>query len=477
MSIVVIDMSPELFWYVSNALLPLNIPMKHLPDAKQAINIICSDLPSVVILNNDDPNIKSIEMIGHLRNHIFARNILFIVFSSSQEIEHRRQLAIAGAGQVFYKKGQQLPSSKYFFNCMKWLLDHKNKESISFEIEKNPVEEVTDIFSFGRIGYVTETKMLIESNLDLNVGDIIDINTTIFDDLAIKNVKFICMEKNTVGRYYQYENSFLGRFESKNTSSDMKKIAAWIKTNANNSKHKSVKIIFFEEDTEYRNELAKTIKSDQNFCARGFKDLKNFEEVLNYQKPHLILINRDLISKYKNKFEAIKKYLKNNFCHCITYAHNTFIDIEEYKKNYSFAMHVENPINVSLLESMIDKLNQKIPKLDTEELKFTPSKKSSYSKIKFHLKGSITNISSDTLTINSPVLLTPFCSIELDSTYLSAIRLGRTQLFKVLDYKKSKVGDGYPHQLLFFCQTHKEKEHLIQAISDLKNAPKESQKA
>jgi hypothetical protein len=458
-------MSPELYWFVSNSLSATEIPLKHLPDSHHAEAIIYNELPDIVIINNDDPNIKVAELIGKMRNHVFARHILFVVFTSDSSVEARRALVIQGAAQVFYRANGQNPHPKYFSNTLNWLINLSKKEPNKFDNEFMPLEAEAEAASWGRIGYITPMLTLIESNLDLNPGDSIEISSPILDDLQIKNAKFIVVEKNKVGRYYQYANSFLGRIETKHMEQDLKKIASWVKNNESISKNKPIKVVYFEQDNNYRNEITKMIKLDRKYCARGYKDIEDFENVLNYQKPNLILINRNLISKSKQKFDAIKKFVKSNFCYCVTYAHDELLDLAEFKKNYEFAMHSPMHIEQSLLESMIQKLESKIPKVENPPPTVIPNKYSPYSRVGFHFKVQIFAISPESIQVKSNVMMTPFCSLEIESGKFSSIKLNHMQLFRVLENKKStKQNEGHPHHLLFIGINSRDRDLIVEAI-------------
>lgn len=458
MSILVIDMSPELFWYVSNSLGAQDMPLKHVPDAKQAINLIQKELPKIVVLNHDDPNLNVGDLIGKMRNHVFARNILFLVFSSNYSLESRRQLVIQGAAQVFYRLGNNFPKPKVFANTVHWLLNLKNKEN-KFEFDYVPLESEAQVTTWGRIGQISEQEFIIEANLDINPGESINITSPIFEDLQIKNVNFICTEKNTSGKYYQYANSFKGRITSKHSDQDIKKIAAWIQANETISKNKPVKIVFFEADANQRDTITQMIKLDKKYCARGYSDLEDFDKTLEYQKPNLILINRNLIQKYKSQFDAIKRFIKNNFCYCVTYSTDELLDVNEFKKNYDFAVHSTLPINQQLLESMVNKLEAKMPD-ESKIKKVIPNKHSPYSKIAFHFDANLVQISKGSILIQTETALANYCSLQVEASKFVSIGLTHQQLFRVIGTKVNSQSKKFQHQLLFIGPTMKELENI-----------------
>jgi hypothetical protein len=166
------------------------------------------------------------------------------------------------------------------------------------------------------------------------------------------------VERNKVGRYYQYANSLLCKISSKSFEKDQKRLIAWIAQNQKVSKNKSVKIVFYEPDFDYRKTIKEMVKQDTRFCARGYHKLENLGDVLNYQMPQLVMMNRALIAQSPDQFEPMKKYGQSNFCYCVTYAHDEVFDVEDFKKNYPFAMHSKKPITIDILEEMINEDHQ-----------------------------------------------------------------------------------------------------------------------
>jgi hypothetical protein len=471
-SIIVIDMSPELFWYASGALASLNIPLKHFPDSHKAESIIFSELPDIVILNGDDGSYDIAKFVSKMRNHVFARNVMLVVFTANPSHEFRKSLIVMGAAFVFFKAPNHAPNPVKFSNSIKWLLDYKVKETNYFDSPMLKLDYTADVTSWGRLGYISENHLLIESNFDLNPGDSINLESTLLEELGIKDPKFICQEKNKVGRYYQYANTFLGRIETKKTVQDFKTIKSWIKTSGGISKNKSVKIVYFESDGKYREEITKMIKTDSKYCARGYAEITGFEQILNYQMPQLILINRNLIQKDKKEFDAIKKYLEHNFCFCITYALDEFIDIAEFKKNYESFMHVTKPLDIAILESMIKKLEDKMPVNPNPEPKVIFNKHSVYSRVAFNIQVKVTDVSNEAIQVRSPLLLNTFCSAEMLSKLFIDLNLTHQQMLRVVEVKKNtKTADGFFHKLVFIGLSSKEKESIELAIEEMKKPP------
>ena len=469
MSIAVIDMSPELFWYVSGTLASLELPLKHYPDSKQAYQIIAQEMPKIVILNGDDASINVAEFIGKMRNHIFARHTYFIVFTSNTSLDHRRSLVISGAAQVFFRELGKNPDPKKFLNVINWLLDIDKIEAYQIDNKMIPFSGDAELHSWGRLGWITATQCMIETNVDLNPGESIAISSPLFDDLEIKEPRFICLEKNQVGRYYQYANSLLGKIETKHTALDLAKIKNWIKNNGSISKSKPVKLVFFEPEGTHRDNIAKVIKMDQRYCVRGYADIDNFDKILNYQLPNLVLINRNLIQKSKTQFEAIKKFMKTHFCFCITYAHDESLNIADFKKNYEFAMHLPTMIDVPLLESMISKLEDKMPKENSNEHKVIFNKHSVYSRASFHTPIKITDLFQEGLIVRLPYNLNNYCSMEIISSDLLKVKLPHHLFFRSVEAKRTnKTKDGTFHRLIFVGMTLREEDLIHTYIDDYK---------
>lgn len=466
MGITVIDQGPELYWFVSNALLLDEIPLKHLQSIQTGERNILQELPEIVILNGDDKSLLPEQFISKMRNHVFARNTLFIVMTSDTSIEFKKALLIAGAGQILYRGRGYSPSPKFFASLVKWFLNNKNPDAQIFDYKPVPFPTEAEFTTYGRIGWISSTHCMIEANVDLNPGQSIEITNSLFDELDIKNVKLECVEKNKVGRYYQYANSILCKISSKDQFKDPKKLDAWIQNNHEASKHKPIKVVYFENDPEYRDEIKLMIKADKRYCARGYTDLKEFQEILDYQLPHLVLIDRSLIQKDKAKFEAMRTFVKSHFCYCVTYANSELFSVEEFKKNYEFAMHSPTPIDLPLLESMIQKLEEKLPdNLKTDDKKIYFNKHSGYSRLSLHASCKLTEIAINGAGVELPFSISNFCACEISSNAFSVANLGRAQFFRSFISKANNDSTkGKYHRLVFMGQNVKDNDLVKEAI-------------
>lgn len=460
MSIVVVDQGAELFWFVSNALLQDDIPLKHVKTIPMSEELILKELPKLVVLNGDDKSLHPDTFIAKMRNHVFARQTMFIVVTSDNSPEYKKKLIVAGAGQILYRGQNQNPSPKFFRSTVKWFLDVKNPDAQLFDVKPSDFPEAADFTTFGRMGWITSKKCLIEVNLDLQPGQTIDFHSPLFDELGIKGAKVTCSEKNKVGRYYQYANSLECNIVFADNFKDPRKLEAWIANNQDISKAKNIKLCYFEPDADEREKIKKIVKAEKRYCARGFSNIETLIDDLNFQQPHLILINRKLIQKSKAKFEPLKKYLQSHTCYCVTYDHENLTMIDEFKKNYDFALHSQTPIDSKLLDSLISKLEAKLYPPDAEKDK-TPTevyfnKHSPYSKISLCSPCQIKNLSVSGATVELPFQMSPYCAFELASTGFSFINLHRTQYLRNFIGKKGT--GGFTHQSIFVGQTFADNE-------------------
>jgi hypothetical protein len=464
MGITVIDPSPELFWFVSNALLQAEIPLKHLQSIEAGEKSILHDLPEMVILNGDDKTIATDLFINKMRNHVFARNILFIVITSNTTSEFKKSLLIAGAAQILYKGKGFGPSPKFFASLIKWFLNYKTPDIQIFDYKPSPFPSEAEFTTYGRIGWISSTHCVIESNVELSPGQSIDLFNPLFDELQMKNVKAVCVEKNKVGRYYQYANSLLCKITSKNSEKDQKTLNSWIQDNYQISKHKPVKIVYFENDTEQRDQIKLMIKFDKRYCARGFSDLTQLADILDHELPHLVLVNRALIQKDKALFEKMKNFVKEHFCYCVTYAQDNLLEIEEFKTNYPYAMHFPSAIDLPLLESMILKIENKLPdNLKTDMKKIYFSKYSAYSRVALSASCKLTEIASNGVGVELPFNISNYCACEIASNIFATAQMARSQFFRSFISKPSSVSSrGIYHRLIFVGQNLKDNKAVEQ---------------
>ncbi|MFA6236011.1 MAG: hypothetical protein WC635_01685 [Bacteriovorax sp.] len=469
MGITVIDQGPELYWFVSNALLQEEIPLKHIQSISAGERNILQELPEIVILNGDDKSLLPDKFINKMRNHVFARNTLFIVVTSDTSTEFKKALLIAGAGQILYRGRGFSPSPKFFQSLIKWFLKYKSPDAALFDYKPVPFPTEAEFTSYGRMGWISSTHCLIEANIDLSPGQSIDFKNSLFDEIGITNARFECVEKNKVGRYYQYANSFLCKLNFKDQVKDTKKLSAWIQNNGDTSKDKPIKIVYFESDPEYRDEIKQMIKADKRYCARGYASLAEIPEVMPYQLPQLVIVNRAMIQKDKAKFEAIKNFLKSNFCYCVTYTTSEIFGVEEFKKNYDFAMHVPATVDLPLLESMVKKLEEKLPEnLQKDDNKIYLNKHSQYSRISLHAPAKLTELGLNGAGVELPFSISSFCACEIASNAFSTANIGRAQYFRSFSNRASNdPSKGIYHRLVFMGQNVKDNDLVKEAMEKI----------
>lgn len=466
MNIIVIDQSPELFWFVCNALMEDEVHLKHLQTLDAGEQNIFKELPKIVILNGDDKTLIPDKFISKMRNHVFARNTMFIVFTSDTSDEFKKSLLIAGAAQILYRGKGYSPSPKFFSNLVKWCLNSATPNPKLFEYRPSKFDAEAEFTSYGRIGWMSETHCMVETNLELNPGQSIAFHNSVFDELEIKDLKLECVEKNKVGRYYQYSNSLLCKILTKDPVKDTKKLEAWIQNNIEISKHKPIKLVYFEDDSDYREVIKQMIKTNKHYCARGYDSLLELPEILAYQMPHLVLINRAMIEKDKAKFEKIKDFMKNHFCYCVTYATSEGLDSEAFKKNFEFAMHMPATIDLPLLESMIKKLEEKLPDdLKSNNKKIYFNKHSIHSRISFHSHAKLNEIAINGGGMLLPYKISNFSACEISCPSFGVATINRTQFFRIFSSQSSAKGIYY--QMIFMGQNVKDNKLVKEAIDKI----------
>jgi hypothetical protein len=469
MSIIVIDKSPELYWYVSNALLLDEIPLKHIKSLALGEKSILQELPKIVILNGDEKSIPPAQFIMRMRNHVFARNTLYIVITQDTSIEFKDSLLKAGVSQILFRgKGFDL-SPNLFASYIKWFLNPVEPADDIFDSQNMPFPSNAEFSTFARLGWVSSTHCLIESNIDLANGQPIEIRNSFFDELDIKFVKVKCVEKNKVGRFYQYANSLLCKISTKDQIKDSKKIEAWIQNHQESSKPKAIKILFFESDPDYREEILQMIKSGKRYSVRGYTSIETIESILNYQVPQLILINRSLIQQDVQKFEVIKNFMKRNFCHCITYGANDSSIVESFKEKYEFAMHSPLFMTLPLLESMTQKLEEKIKLTQASESpRVYFNRLSHLSRITLHAPAKLVDIGLSGVGVELPFAISNLSACDISSHTFSIANLGRSQFFR--SFKSTPTegsGNGFYHRLIFMGQSVKDMEMVIDTIEKI----------
>lgn len=469
MAIAVIDQGAEIYWFVSSALLQDELPLKHLNNLAAGEKYVLQELPKIVVLTGDDSSIDPAKFIGKIRNHVFARNTLFIVITADTSPEYKKKLIIAGAGQVLYRGKNQNPSPKFFRTLVKWFLNFKSPDPQL--IEYKPVEFSYDgeFSTFGRIGWMSASQCYIEVNLDLEPGQSIELQNSLFDELEIRDAKITILEKNKVGRYYQYSNGYLCKIESKSTEKDKRKLQAWIESNQDISKHKPIKVLYYEQDADNREDIKGMIKIDQRYCARGFANLDNFLEELEYQLPHLVLIDRQLILQNKSKFEPLKKFIQTHQTFCVTYDNEGTTNIEDFKKDFDFAMHMPNVLESEMLDSMVQRLEAKFfaNKEFENKNRVYLNKYSAYSRMSLHAGCKIKELAITGIGVILPFAMTSYCAFEITAPGFTHLSLNRMQYFR--SFTNKKMSAGIYHQCIFIGQTFADNELIKKTVNDIQS--------
>lgn len=466
MEIVVIDQGPELFWYINNALTGEDVQMKHLKSKQLAFDHIFNELPDIIVINGDDPELTVLEMISKIRNHAFLRNIQFIVSTGNSSLEFRKSLMIAGAGFILYrnKYGFSLPIT-FLKNVLDWFMDIKSSDHTTFPNDQLPVQFNADLQTFGRMCAVYEdATCLIECNLDLKNLDSLEIENNIFEEIGLKKPTLTVLEKDPIGRYYQYAHSYRCKINFADPVHHEATWREWINQNNKLTKAKNIKVVYFENHPGYRETLRQTIKADSKYCARGYKNLDNILDVLEYQKPHMVLINRNLIELDQASFLKIKDYFKKHNIFVFTYSEQNSQkeELEEYKKNYPFALHSSGLIELSTLESMVAKI---IEKNKDERKQIVFGKHSAYSRLNIHLNAEVSELGLETMTLKTNLKLARFAAISMSSNIFSKMQLGKNQFLRVYD---AKATDSKVHKALFIAQNNSEKDLLETALTKIK---------
>lgn len=466
MEIVIIDQGPELFWYVSNAMVNDTVHLKHVKTKTAALEHVFKELPEVVIINGDDEDYNITEFISKIRNHAFLRNIQFIVSTSNSSLEFRRNLMMCGAGYILFRNRNGITTPQPFFrNILRWFLNVRSSDSTSFQDKTTEVNFEASGVTFGRLNCVYEDgTCLIENNLDLNIGSSINVDNSIFDELGLKNTVLKIIKKNHTGRYYQYAQSYLCKIEFQDPTVQLPIFQSWIENNEQIAKNKNIKVVYFESQPEYREDLRKTIKADAAYCARGYKNLKDILYVLDYQKPDFILVNRSFMDNDLQNFSKLKEYHKKNNCYVITYSDQSVTKeaLDKIKAEHTYALHSNGLVDLVTLNTMIDKVIAGKPNVQ-KNIVF--GKHSAYSRINIHLKINVTELGESSIVYKADLKSDRFMALSLSAIFFNKIQLGKNQLFRVYDIKS---GNEPVHKAIFACQNNSERELIKDAINKIK---------
>ena len=463
MSITVVDQSPALFWFVRGLFQNDEIMIRHTKTTAVAKINILQEFPKIVIINADDKAINCENFIKEMKDCPFFGDTKFIVVTGESKGESTKSLLLAGASQVLYRTKTDALSAEYSEQIIKWFLSSANPSAKIFEPKMVPFTAEAELISHGRINWISSTHCLIESDIDMNLGHTINVKNLLFKELEIKNVKLQCIEKNKIGRYYNYSFSYLCKISSEEFVKDEKNLKNWIEQNSNFSKFRPIKILFFENDFNLQEDLQKIISDGEHYVARGYKDLENFKEDLSNELPHLVFIKRELIQKNCDKFESIRVFLRNNFCYCVTYSDNEINEIEQFKKDYEFALHLPKMVDSQFLKSMVLMLENKLPShLNKNDDRFYINKKSIYSNFTLFEPCKIQELDIMGASVELPFQINNFGMCEISAHGFSMADMNRNQYFRVFNFKT--INETKRYRIIFLGQTLKSRNALAENL-------------
>ncbi len=480
MDILVVDPNPEIFWSVCGAVSNDNFIVEHLPSLEAADEVIQRRFPKIVIINGNLGITPTTEFVYRNRNFVFARNTIFFVVTAKKEQEERRDFLVAGVEMVLHKEPALRINEEFLKEIILWFLKPPQKPHEAFKHDPVKIKIPAQWRAFGRIGWISPEQILIETNVELKENEFINFNMPLLEELEIKDAQLKCLHKNTNGMYYHYKNSYLCSIVTKKPELLKKRLTSWILNNQSISRPKTIKAIYIEQDAIYRQEIQKMIKKDAIFCARGFPNLLNIKDDLDFQKPKLIIINNSFIKTDSKNFNIIRNYIKENKAYCITYSLEKTTKLKELQKNYPFALHSSSPLDFAMLESMAQKLESKrsIEERREDISKIFFNKASVYGRISFNSPAKITQLSEHGIEIDLPYSMSDNTNFEVSSHLFKMLNIAKVQYLKLVLKKQNDLEpDSTYHRGIFIGHSDREKEMIKNSIYIIREAGFEDFKA
>lgn len=466
MKIALVSRGRDLFWYVSNCRLPEETVIKQYESLDGVFKYVNEVIPDIILIEGFD-QVKTIDFIKKIKNHVFARNAIFIISTHDRSVNTRRSYIVAGAALLLYRNTNKFPPPQEFGKMIRWACDFKNFDTKFFDT-KSAIFNSKAIFStHGRMGWLSKKHCLIECDLELSVGEKIRLSHLTFEDLGLKLVKIQVLEKNSIGRYYHYANSYLCEIITDEYPQLPKVINNWVKNNQKSDWNKPVKILYYESDIAYRDEIRLMLKENALCCPRGYSNMDDVLDNLNYQLPQLVLINRSFITQSSEKFNSIKRFQKSSSTIVITYSltESPTQEIDSLKKNYPFALHSNGKITLPLLEAMIKKIQEKLKANDKPDYnpRIVFRKTSMYSNIKLVSEALIAEISEVGMTVKLPHTMSLYCAGEISSKDFATIKINPVQFVRAITPARKDEKGHSTHKTLFIAQDEKEYQLLLKA--------------
>ncbi len=359
-------------------------------------------IPEAIIMDHSLPDFQTFPFIDRIRNKAATRKLQFIIVSRESSNEFLEKAVRSG---ITHYIGVPF-EPQMFVERVLTALNPNAAPAVRERRIQQRVQVPVRVVSFGRISYITENMIHLESHIRPKIGDVLTIKSLLCPELDVEHIEVIVRE---VGKdtFYSYPNAIDAEWKDLEIK---EKIRKYIVANRHLNSPKKIKVLFIEPSMK-RQEIFTTKIRQSSYSVRFTSSIEEAISDLPFMKPTGIVMPYHL---WEQSSEVLQKdYLKNLFEHS---KHWILYGDEERPPLQSVANAFEAPGDAI---SILFAVEQLMPPLKPDPNILYFSKQLEDSRVKFYLHGTVVSVKELGLDIELFAEIIPPCNLQIDLKALS----------------------------------------------------------
>lgn len=211
--------------------------------AEDALQEVRRQPPDLFLLNLEVTDLHPIRIIQRLRANPITRRISIVICSRRDDKQIVLKTIAEGIDHFV-----SIPfDSSSFLKRIEDILSHTEGKAVR-QYRQAPCRIPSKVYAFGKLSYIDEKKLRIESNVKLRPGDSIRVVSPIFTELNLESVVHNVSAMFTDDLYYHYQQA--ATLEPQLSADERGRLKHWLADNKSLSVPKKAKILFIDSRTE-----------------------------------------------------------------------------------------------------------------------------------------------------------------------------------------------------------------------------------
>lgn len=415
---------------IEAALKPLGFGFVVVKSGEAALAQIRKSLPQLMVLDLAISDIEPFRLILRLKNNPVTRGVPLVV--CSRVFDNEMILRAISEGVNHFAAFPFDPPT--FRDRIEMILSGKNERQVKRQYREVAYQEPVSARAFGRLSYVDEKSLRIESNVKLNAGDEITLSSPIYDEIGCGYVVHKVKHTFTDDLYYFYQEAAV--LEPQLKAEEKTRFVRWLKENRVRNVPKKTKILFVQPESEAIERILQDLSKDP-VSVRVVPTMREAAEQVRFMRPRIIVVDLRRLQKEDMAPAAIlcKNYVAKQTCQVVACAlsdraQNPFSSLGREKL---FALYHENvdAMLVPALRGMLPSAST----AHTEASRIYFSKSDACSTIGIHMKGEILKIGEEGVEVELENFLYSGTNLQLSLKLFTKAGL-RNPFVRVIDGKK-----------------------------------------